>query len=483
MAKHRRATLVLFASAIGAGGLVSLVNIAGPYVAIAGTLAVLFVPLAIRIVRGPIDWFEPLIPVSAAFLILFVVRPVVDLTSGSFVVYGVDVSAGYTTALWATFVAALSFVSGHAIGPRRRFVARLPSAGRVPEGILLTVAWVATLLACVPLVAVASTSGLQALFYNRSQVANDAFFVPFLISFGQLAIPAFLLFWSIRADNLKLPARLASTLPAAVILINSIPGGNRRNLLPAIVAVAAFWYLRRQRRPSGQLVLLAVVVVFLGIVGPFRDARTGQDTFTSSASNGFTDPGGAVHDLLAAGDTEMIDTLALAVQQVGDQKRIEWQLGLSTLTETVLQPIPRQLWKTKPLPIRLKLIEYNWGLNGVGCLNICPTFSAIGTFYADYGYLTVGIFSFLLGMMFRLWWAYVAANERSELVVGAAASLIAPAFFMWWGSLSGLVVDIATYAGPFVACGVAASLTTRWDPAAEAHGLHPNHATRPSSGR
>ncbi len=152
------------------------------------------------------------------------------------------------------------------------------------------------------------------------------------------------------------------------------PEGDRRLLLPLAVAGGAYYYLRRGRRPSWfQVAALVAATMFL-VITPLREARTGQVGIGEAFVQGLQNPGAAIEGLLISQDTSQLSVLAVMISEVGDGRPIPWQWGMSTLTETVLQPIPRQVWEDKPSPIRTQFIEYNWGMAGGRCVSQCPTF-------------------------------------------------------------------------------------------------------------
>ena len=53
--------------------------------------------------------------------------------------------------------------------------------------------------------------------------------------------------------------------------------------------------------------------------------------------------------------------------------------GVETLSDTVLAPIPRQVWPGKPWKTQTLLIDHFYGTSpGGGCVTLCPAFSFVG---------------------------------------------------------------------------------------------------------
>jgi hypothetical protein len=406
-------------------------------------------PLLWRTLRGGIDPFEPLAPASAAFVVLFLLRPMYDTVRGDVSFVGFDVLPAYDTALTMALIAVAAFQLGYAVARRSRSAETEQRAVYQTRTIVLAATGL-TLLASASVLASAALSGdISLVFRDRSAITIGTVNVPVIAAGAGFAVPAALLFLSVQGKG-RLSALLASVVPVAVLLVAAIPKGDRRLILPLLVAAGCYYYLARGRRPSSRAIMVAILVAFFFVITPLRSARTGASTYPAELFAAVVDPVGAVESLVTAQDAAIVNALALEVSEVGDQRPISWQYGVSTLTETLLQPVPRQLWAEKPESIRLQLIEYNWGIVNGRCISQCPTFSVIGTLYADGGAVPIALGALLIGVFAGRWYVFFRSRATDPLIQAAHASVLFSFFVVWWSTLGTIVTDLAVYAVPIL---------------------------------
>jgi len=406
------------------------------------------VPVLVRLVAGTLDPFEPLVPATVAFVLLFIARPVFDHAAPTRTFAGQDLTAHYPKMLAVVLVGIVLFQIGYATCRPRGTVESTPAARSPDTGVLMLVAATLTLASLgFLLMRALLAGGLSSLFLDRSEIGARALNVPFISESVMLALPAVLVLWSVPRPH-RAAARLLSIVPLAVLLISAIPQGNRRDLLPVVVAVTALAYLRRNARP--RILSLAVVgaLVFFLVVTPLRISRNGDAGYWASLVTAVEHPMRSIEGLFREQDTAMTTALAIEIRDVGT--RIPWQHGTSVLSETALQPVPRQIWPTKPEPIRTQLIELNWGLRSGTCYTQCPTFSVLGSLYADAGLWTVGAGCLLFGALLARWYGYFQRRREDTLVQAAYAATLFLPFYVWWSSLGVLVLHFALLAAPLV---------------------------------
>jgi hypothetical protein len=426
-------------------------------------------PLVARAFGNGLDILEPLVPASAAFLLLFVARPAFDILHGDLKFLNFDVTDGYGTAMSAALIAVVCFNLGYAVArlpdsvprrakrllgyeePRRDIV--LIAAGLLLSLLGITAALVSAHLA----------GGLGTLLQERNAIDVGATNVPIISVASTLTIPGALLLWSVTGTSRR-RARLLSILPLAALGVTAIPKGDRRLLLPVATAAISLFFLRRDRRPNWIGVFAAGLIVFFVVVTPFRESRYGERSFGEAFLYGIQDPVRAAEGLLAAQDTSQISVVALLVTQLGEGRPLAWQNGVSTLTETLLQPIPRQIWPGKPETIRNQFIQYNWGMASGRCLTQCPTVSIIGSLYADFGLVSVALGCLLLGFFGRIWYLFMLSLKRDPIVTAAYSATLFTFFIVWWSTLGSIVVDFGFYAVPILITGILARQQPTPDP-------------------
>ena len=438
----------LGAVCLAVGGAISLASPGREAALILAIAAAGLGPVVIRLVTGRLDVFEPLVAATVAFVLLFIARPIVDHALPTREFAGQNVEPNYAAMLVVVLVGVASFQLGYAL-VRSRPVEAPSHERRAPDvgvlffvGLALTTASVACLLLRALL-----AGGLSTLFADRSELGPNAVNVPVITESVMLALPAALVLWSVPPPH-RAAARLLSVVPLGVLLVSALPQGNRRDLLPAIVAFAALPYLRRGTRPRVVSLALLSILAFFLIVTPLRVSRNGEVGYWPSLVAGIEHPSRSVEALFEEQDTAMTTALAIEVRDVGT--RIPWQHGSSLLAETVLQPVPRQLWAGKPETIRTQLIELNWGVRRGICFSQCPTFSVLGSLYADAGMFTVAAGCSVFGALLAAWYRYFQRRRGDPLLQAACAATVFLPFYVWWSNLGVLVLHFALLAGPLV---------------------------------
>ena len=462
----RRWTVRMLLGFTAAGVAVALLDLQ-PRALLLFTIAVAtLIPLAIKVAAGTLDPLEPLVMTSAAFMILFVARPLYDVLRGdpSYLDYNVDET--YDLALAAAATAVVAFQVGYAWAPPPRSLSdglgRLVGVGRQRrDSVLFGSAVILSALGAGAAISSAMLSGgADLLIQGRGAIDAGATNVPLLAVGVSLVVPGFFLFWCVEGKARPL-ARVLSLVPLAFLSITAIPKGDRRLILPLIVGIGTYFYLRANRRPTPWKILVTVAAVFFLVVTPLREFRSSPVSLGNAVADAIQNPGAAAEDLLLSQDTAHVSVLALLISQVGDNQAIPWQMGAATLTETLLQPVPRQLWPDKPVPIRTQFIELNWGMAGGRCISQCPTLSVIGTLFADFGLLSVALGCFALGWFARVWYFLMMSMRNDNIMIAAYSGTLFTFFLVWWSSLATIVIDFALYAVPVIIVGVAARSPSR----------------------
>jgi hypothetical protein len=351
-------------------------------------------PVVWRVVCGRFDPFEPIVIFLAAYGVMFVVRPSAMLAKDEIVHYGpratLDVSAGFTMMLTVAFLGALGFVAAYELSPRvkaTRSICATPKAWDLDR-----VAVVAGILGGVGVIAfgivLVSADGLQTLlllFRGRSREFTEVIQVPSMYPWvaSFVVVPAAMTALAIVWSRRTWMTVTLSVLLVAVVLLRTIPTGNRLVLLPLAGGVFVLYFIRRSARPS------LITLVAVGIVAAFgsaflsdlrgRSARgeSTADTAVNLASN----PSRVAAPLTTGPDTEMAATLSAAVTVITDH--LGYQYGRIIFVDFLTRPVPRAVWPSKPDPPRDRLAEELWPVETQqGPLN--PAFSVLMYFYWDF---------------------------------------------------------------------------------------------------
>ena len=291
--------------AVASVGVAVLLASGSPLAALVlATAAAAILPLAVRALGNGLDILEPLIPASAAFLLLFVARPAFDIAHGDLVFLNFDVTDGYATALWAALIAVVAFNIGYA---RARLPVSVATAAKTLIGydrprsdtLLVVAGLVLTALGIIAaLLSAHLAGGLETLIQDRNAIDAGATNIPIITVASTLTIAGALVLWSVPGRSRRW-ARILSILPLAALGVTAVPKGDRRLLLPVATAMVSLFYLRRDRRPSWIAVLAAALITLFVIVTPFREARSGERSLGDAFLYGIQDPVRAVEITLA----------------------------------------------------------------------------------------------------------------------------------------------------------------------------------------
>jgi hypothetical protein len=404
--------------------------------------------------RGRLDPLEPLTWFALIFLLLFVLRPAWDLAHGNFVYDGRLISPTFTKMLVAGLLAGSGFVVGYLAPAAGSLASRLPDPPRVEPRRLLI--WAAFVLA----VAVAgfATFFVQAhawrepaQFFLRSKgwlqevaatpTATSKYFIASIV----LMIPAVLLFLSVRhgvgaGTRLGRIAKWAALASILAFLAYNLAGGQRHYVIDMLGALAAFYYLRRERRPS-MVTLCAVALMALTVVSVVRDLRD-VPALDQRAEPSHWLPWNASGVLLGDVDTGVAP--ALATEMLVVPNHLDYTYGETTLLGPFVTAIPRQLWPDKPQPADQQVIAAVWGGRPCTYGGPCATFSPFGAPYRDGGLVGVFLFALLFGAFWRTAWLYYL-RHRDRIVAIAAYSMLIPFMITWMrGNLIFAAMEVVT---------------------------------------
>src|SRR5205823_1280307 len=235
---------------------------------------------------------EPIVIFTAAYGVMFVVRPLDMISRGDFVFQAplsvLDVRSTFTRMLVVALLGALGFVVGYLSPAGARLAAKTKRTG-APD---LAVASYAT--GAVALVAIASLglflvrtgglNGLSLLFRGRTdRLTSDMgalSFYPWTATL--MLVPASLVLLAIASRTRQKLLMLGFVVLTVLILLRALPIGDRVPLLVFAGGAIVFSYVRRSARPR-VVVVLALACASL-VASTFLSDLRGRQTRDQSAA-------------------------------------------------------------------------------------------------------------------------------------------------------------------------------------------------------
>jgi hypothetical protein len=371
---------------------------------VAGTAAVLALPLAWRVVHRRFDPFEPLVLFALAWGAMFVARPAAMLVDGERSFWGIDVTPTLPRALSLALVGAVAFVVGYelrAAGPR--LAPKLPDPRPVDSRIAAVGALVLSVLALVALMIFLPLSrGLDAvriLLGGRGHEFGDLVqgSSAYVVYASVLIGPAAVVLTALALRDRRPWIVAAAVACLALTLIRLLPAGGRIVLLPVVGSILVLAYVMRGTRP--RMVTLATLGAFALILSfLILHVRDPTDDLTlATAAGELRDRPHAIFDpVLHDADAEMVLALSAALTVIPDD--LSYRYGGATIGNLLARPVPREIWPDKPLPPSTAVVVAVWPQYYP---DLNPAFSPLLALYWDLGILGVVIGMVLFGVISR----------------------------------------------------------------------------------
>jgi len=382
--------------------------------------ALVMLPFAIgRLIR--FDIFEPVYLFALSFGVLFVIRPAFDLLTSSSLPSFVGISARptYSKALLFAVGGCASFYAGYYLSSAQRWGLSIPGLPDV-WNVRRLVVFAMILLALSGILFglfVLGNGGmplLSSLLAGRNPVVASA-----LHNSSGYFYLAPLWLTSIALLFIALAPRWRSRLTFAGIgllalsQLTEIGLGDRSFFLPALAGAVLVVYLKRKQRPPMWLAATAIVLVFVFGINLPRDYRVhAKEGIAAVLRSTVANPGDGARDFFTGADSAMIQGLAIELEYV--PSRLNYQWG-ATYVEALTRPIPRPLWRNKPVAAETQLMETIWP--DLARIHVGFAFSVFAEPYLNFGWPGVLVFAFLFGAAWRALYSWYLANSGNITVI------------------------------------------------------------------
>ncbi len=388
-------------------------------------------PIVVRVAQRRWDPFEPINLMVISLLILFVGRPIIELNENLQQYPPYNVTPGFIPAMLIGLVGTASMYLGYFSRAGSNLVRRLPALPADWDADR-SVRFAAVLLIIGGLLgaAFAAAIGFQnyidlygargysgAYFHHNSGYFE---YGPYVVIPGSLIL---LTAWRKRRS---LGTGILLAACASVALVLTVPRGDRTFILAFLLPIVVMWYLQRRRRPKVLTILVALVVFMIAanVLAAQRHAGSAarRAGIVNTVVSSVTHPGQEVSSFMRGAEPSEFSVLEVEAH--------EYQVGFlhywpgSTLASIAAGWIPHQVLHAKPLS---PLQHVTWTLfpSTTGGGSYGPT--AFGSMFADYGWVTVVIFSALIGIALRALWEYFRRHADSlgmQLFYAAVLPLI-----------------------------------------------------------
>jgi oligosaccharide repeat unit polymerase len=397
-----------------------------------GAAALLSVlPFIIAAATRRFDPFEPVYLFAACFLLLFVFRPITDLSApGGIPILNlgrrkIDVSPEYSHAMVLAVIAGIAFYAGYYLPFLKRLGKKIPiprSEWEVSSfdvfllgGILISFSLFVVYMASTGILSDPQAGLAVILSTSRSPRATAAgvrasgyfYQAPLLLApMGMLLL----------ARSRKALTIGGLTGIGLVLLSQITTSGSRAFEVPAVLAVALLLYSLRNTRPSVRTLVIGATLLFLaGIELPrfYRDSGDLGSSLSSIAGSAVSTPQALLADFTTGADTAMIDDLSAELNVV--PAVLPWQLGRNYL-DAAVQWVPRQIWDNKPRVADNELVHTIDPIDYPPNTTAGFSFSIIGEPYLNFGIAGVAAELIIFGMAWRLLYEWFRRDPSNASV-------------------------------------------------------------------
>ena len=412
--------------------------------ALIAALAVLApLPIIVRVLEGRFDIFEPINFYVLGIVVLFVLRPIFELSYDSRQFPGgYSDYAGFDGALGIAVLGTLGIYVGYALDAGRRIGRRLPpvptswSPDTVGVMAIALVALGALLYAAFAAQLGQGFGATLEFFKGRSTESpalrqGTAYFYlgPYLV------IPATLLLLVCWRRARRVHWLLAAIATGFLALLITVPRGDRTYVLTLLLPLVVLPYLRSGTRPRAWKIVLVLAVLIVPTLNVLLEVRnvTARANVQDEIVAAFTHPTAAYESFMLGVDTSMFTVLALTYESV--PARVEHVPG-RVITATLAGPVPSLIWPDKP--VQGDQVVYSHLFPEQAALTRAGNGSGVlGGFYFDSGLLGVCLYAGLVGMMSRAVWEWWRTHNAGNVGVNLVfASLLPFIIVLQRGNLS-----------------------------------------------
>ena len=367
--------------------------------------------------------FEPLSFVSAIYISVFIVKPLIDLRAGHMIEHSVDVSGG---GLKATLILILGYTAlyiGYYLNydaSGRHDLSQLPDveSGEEYDPFSLYIVWGITFGLCL-LCMFSQGLSLRYIFSlgktGEVTVSESNTALLFLSNFVVTMYTVWMLIL------FRTPGWAGKLLISILTAVYLIMRNSRWLILAFILGPVTYLYVKNRKRPRGiYLLQIAIVGILL-----FAWMQANRAVLASGGAVQGWGKGGLTLEKLAAPFESNLNTYRAFFAMVNRYpSRYPYLLGASYYYVFIMF-VPRVLWKGKPDNPCRKIIEH--ALNGQARRSGTAV-STIGESYVNFGVAGCILIMFLIGRLLAFLKTFILSAKEDDLIL---YSVMFPLLFQW----------------------------------------------------
>lgn len=411
--------------------------------------ALLFVgllPIVWRILaHRSIDVFEPIYAIVGFYLLLFVLKPLALLLQSS----PMARQGAFTLSILYALLGLVAFYVGYHAKLGAAISRCMPSLESRWSRSRLN--WVAAIYGIatisILLVFVYRITGMGFLFHlTHSLQTHNEYFKKgaFWIGAALISLPSssfFVLYAHSISSKVK-RSQLALPFYFFLAVVVSLFVGLRWPIIVILTVPIILRHYYEQKRIRMRHLVLGIPVLLVLLTGLNYFRNYGRHMFDMLSLE--TLLGSVVQTILAALDP--FQTSVEIIQSVPE--KLGFQYGLYYVY-TLLAPIPRALWPSKPVvSIEWLITETIYGQNPLEGPTVTPTL--IGDLYLNFHVVGIVVGMFVWGLFWQAMYSYLLSNKKNIGVVLMYALLLLSGINVVRGSLGGFIIATLISLAPIV---------------------------------
>jgi hypothetical protein len=404
-------------------------------------ISLIFAILTVPLLISNTSIFEPIIFANVSLIVIFAIRPFIDLIFQKFVISGIDFSNTFTTSLLYGLIGCVALQIGYYIRvfPRKKKPCNIYLREDLKDSTLRMVAFFFTFFACALYFLFLQrnefncsgfsniTCTIISILGGRSDVQNNFYLnsSAYLYNAPLMLAPSALIFFSLAIKKLRILSVdfIMFLCISFFILIFFSTQGNRSHLLPFVSSLFFYYYFFSNKKPKIPLIAL-LIYLFFSLSSFLLDIRNSSESvnLASAFFDSMIYPLKSITGIMLGNDTEMFDAFAASVTII--PKFLDFSPA-SSLYDVILRSIPRIFFLDKPLETNDLIVSNLWPEH-FSVNRASPASSFVGSLYADFGIYTIIIGMFLLGkILSEIWFKFSSSNSvYSKLFYSLVPSFI-----------------------------------------------------------